>query len=437
MGYRDEREAERAHREQLERELGEAKRALEAHEHKDAQDARELARLRAEVEALTRSADAREHAPRRRPRRPVALAAVAALLVPVGLSVFTIVVRRARHTAPMPVAAAPAAVPRAPASRGVARFGAIVIASTGRADVPVGEGCIVDAMLAGRGVVDDVVVRCGDVLVYQRGMDGGVGVTTTSAEAREEQVAPGHFVHRVTWSESGQRSGPRPQIVLDTERGVARLWREGLEAFELQLGIDDRSAERVGDALGPTRVVAESTRLHLAARVTERRGEPPIGADVERCEVIVRPGAGGDLDHRVRVTCGAAVIYGDGTYGFARAILRDGLPVRVDDVNPTGPDGDPMLRFDLDERVMVVADEGWQVRFALEEHPRCDLDGTWSGTVGDAPVEVRFTEPDADCVRGVAAGTTSDGTRLVGRFGPGFATLLGDTRTAFALVRRE
>lgn len=465
----------RAQRDQLMRELSEASRALDEtqrrldrHERKDVEDERELERLRAEVARLQRRVGEAPRGPSRMPW--VALGLVGAVMT-TGLVFFLlsaqpddVVVTDRTALAPKPFeppvdeprTPAPEPTPDAPSTTELdrARFGAVVVRSVDRPDLPVGAGCIVDVpFVPSRGGVGlgGLEVRCSRELLYARSMSGGTEITTSGSGHREQTVGPGEQVYAVQWQDVGQRTGQRPQIAFDSHQHELRIWRDGASPFELRLAVDDRSASRRGVRLGNATPTSALERVHLAARTRARdvQGRPP--APLDDCELVVHP-EGGRFDCRVVLRCGEATIYGARTSGFNRCASSEGRPTTATDPGTSAEDGDPRINLDLPGRTLEVSDEvggaTWSARFRLEPHPRCDFEGHWTGTwrLLGAPEPMQITlvaqgeratlsgafpqdeqaSVALDCERGRATLTLEGGLRVEGRFGAGFATFLGD-----------
>jgi hypothetical protein len=72
------------------------------------------------------------------------------------------------------------------------------------------------------------------------------------------------------------------------------------------------------------------------------------------------------LNCRIRVVCGAEIIYGRDTgrsrYGFAQCQARTGPAgqqvLEAHDANPTGVEGDPRMDIDTGAGQIVVSDDG-------------------------------------------------------------------------------
>ena len=507
MAFRADRDALRARAEalesekgDLEKELAQAQRELARHERKDVRDERELEALKEEVDRL------RARLGMKTPERPgskkakrsrlLAVVAAGALLAGVGAMAFLTHEEKAEGKPAVavaelpaaPAAAAATAPPPAPAAAtttplDAARFGALVLHAEGLEEIEAGAGCFVDAELDPRGEVGRLQVRCGDARVYDSTMDGGAEMTAHESAVEEFALPGGAFAYRVRYGDTGTRTGPRPQIQLDTLRQRARVWRDGLDPFELRLRVDDRSAPRPGSALRSYRELGELGRLHQRAVPTSRRGPAPASID-EGCELIGHSDvAGGDNDCRLMLACGEAVLYGAERNGYVHCLPLEPVPGSppdiADDEGTSDENTDPILHLRTADRTLTLADvrggERWEVVFRLADDEACRLDGAWSGVTrtaeGERPLGLaprtsttsvrtrggRTTqsasqegavvvsalasgeaEVELDCRQGT--GELRVGEHIFeGRFGPGFRTFLGRVRggapATFALQR--
>lgn len=476
MGFRDDREALRARAEALESEasdlreqLERTREALEAQESKDETDEAEIARLRKEVDALRRRAGATKPAAGKQTAlRRILPAAVLLAVAGAGAAVY--LAQAPAVEAPKPAAVAPgqgpaaqAPVPPAPARQGpldVIRFGAVVT-SAQASTLSAGDGCVLEAELAAPDEVGRVRLWC-DGLVYDSRMDGGMEVTMHEAGAAPLEIENGNFVYNLTYRDTGTRTGPRPQILIDSQAQSLRVWREDVaEPFDLRLYIEDRSAPHApgGEIAAPS--AGALAGVHLRAR----------GSSRERADCELRVHAEAQPDCRVLLRCGEQLLYGANRSGYndCRSDEETASLLGADDTNGTAADTDPELHLDVPGRRLALADgEGgarWQEEFRLEEDPRCSLAGSWLGRAhtgagemdgvtlapatttsstvtvngrtvsrsrsesrpvltlpGGASGEARF---ELECRRGAGA-IVVGGARYEGRFGPGFATFIAE-----------
>ncbi|MBK6811182.1 MAG: hypothetical protein IPL19_26035 [Sandaracinaceae bacterium] len=455
MAFRDDREALRAHKEVLERELAATREKLETSERKDERDEAELEQLRREVTRLRRLAGDAEARPQ--PNRVALTAALgAACVIAMGAGMF---VTLSHDTTPSQVAVqaapAPASPPHAlppPIPSLAVRLAATVLSSVGRPDVPAGSGCVVEANVRGT-EVDGLRVRCLEALVYDSRAELGVAATSFSAQASMRSTAVGE-VYLVQYSETGQRTGPRAQITLDARRGHLRVWSEGAAPFDLRMAVDDRGIPNTVDA--SVRTQAPEARWRLAATLASHAGALPFTA--RECELVVLPETLGGAGHscRVQLRCGEVLVYGAETSGYNRCdtvIRGERAFPSVHDSNSSLEDTDPVFELDVaGERLRVADSLGgsvWEATFVIGESPRCTLTGAWVGTLGYAALRLdgqreslqlggaltNAARAELRCMQGEGAITldaaaNEPGTlgTIHGRFGPDFTTFLGVTR---------
>ena len=389
MPFRDDREALRAQRDalqqerdQLERQLEAASSALARHESKDVTDEKELKKLRKDVNRLRGRLEPDLAAGR---RRAVILMGVVGLLVTIG--VVTGLVMMGGSEAPpvyvetQEVPAEPAAPPvpepvpkPVPSPVDVALFGAVVLSAQG-VDLAPGEGCVLAAAIEAGPELGAVHLRCRG-LEYDPSMSGGTEMTAVESAVVERRVEADRHVYRVRHSDVGTRTGPRPQIVVDTARHELRLFRtqEASAPFDVQLYVESESLPRVGPALG-----TRGSALELIP------GEP----DAEREAALARASEGTACD------------LGGGWVGRLRTLDAeyDGLALRPTSTSMT-----------------ITIGNGRTVQ-------RERQDGPQSLTVPGHPADEATVALDCDEHIGVLA--TATGARYVGHLGPGNATFLG------------
>ncbi|MCU0675083.1 MAG: hypothetical protein MUE69_20115 [Myxococcota bacterium] len=448
MAFRDDRDALRARKEQLEKDLTDAQQALERHERKDEHDERELARLRREVDRLRVAAgEASANRPPRVNKTPFLAAGVAGT-VAVTAAIGFFVSMRAAPVAPivappvptvpgMPLTSPPVSPTSPPAvvPRTSVRFGALVTSSDGRPEIPVGAGCVVETELTGERVAS-LRVQCLGVAVYDPTWEVGTSMTMSSSGARARSTAEGE-VFLVEYSEVGQRTGPRPQIAFDSQRSTLRVWAENASPFDLRFVVDERG---LPDVAREPATQAPHARWRVEARRRASRGVVPFTTD--RCELSLFPEAL-DANHtcRAQLRCEDVLVYGGATSGYNRCetVIADAQAYpRANDTGVSSEDSDPRFALDLAEKTLVVADAtptgAWEASFTLRDSTACDFDGAWVGTLDGAPLRLqgergRFVGAvvgeamSERCAHGEAA-IELDGRRFEGRFGPGFASFL-------------
>ncbi|HHH31572.1 MAG TPA: hypothetical protein ENK57_24930, partial [Polyangiaceae bacterium] len=368
MHYRDERDALRHRADNLSEELRTAEQRLQQteqrlaeHEQKDVQDEEELARLRAEVERLRRKTGEVPPSPQQRPK--VALI-VAGLLVAVTMA--GVIAGFLLHAVPPPpdavvVAPKPAEPPPTiPAQR--AFWGGEVIASEG-GKANVGDGCLVEAALAPGGDVSDVVVRCGQATLYRASEPTRSGMVQLDGGHAELANGDQHL-HILRYRNTGDWSGPRAKLDLDSAKHRARVFKSGAEAWSVTIHLADLSFPRKGPALAPdAATLSDVAWTRRAARRTAITGPAPpsVAGSPESCELTVHPTPpqpyeGQTLTCRVTLRCGGSIVYGAGTTGYV-ACPRPGDPLTtIRDEGNTEQNDDPKLTVDLAGNLATVED---------------------------------------------------------------------------------
>jgi hypothetical protein len=440
MAFRDDRDALRARKEQLEQDLASAKQELDRHERKDANDERELARLRGEVDRLRRAVG--ELPPPVPTNRAPMIAALAVGMVMLGgVAAFFLATQTSPSTSVAAVAPPeplPNLTPPPPPPATPVRFAAVITSSDGRPELPVGAGCVIETELTTSDVAS-LRVRCLGVIVYDPSWEVGMAVTMTSSSALARSTAAGD-VYVVEYSDTGTRSGPRPQIAFVSQRSALRIWAEGASPFELRFAVDERGLPDV-----PREVATQAphARWRLAADLQSSEGDLPFSE--RACELALLPESlESPLTCRALLRCGETIVYGAGTAGYNRCeTVVEGAQAhpRANDTGVTSEDTDPRALLELAQRSLRVADAtttgAWEATFALRDSPTCNFEGTWTGTLDDASLRVATAEgatrvvgalvgdatTELRCANGEAA-LVVDGRRFEGRFGPDFASFL-------------
>ena len=261
-----------------------------------------------------------------------------------------------------PVPAAPAVPPRHVELTWAAR----VLRAEGK-PLRRGTRCTVQAQLDSDGAADlhaQVDVVCGDETLYRWSAPLGSGMQMRDCSVGETPAAGGAFLHRLTCSDLGARTG-RPQLSLDTDGHSAAVWSEAAPSFRVELAVTGD-----GRAPGPPLVAAHDgppagfAPVDRTARVTAVTGEAPVARGAA-CRVRVEP-TPGNQNCRVEVRCGATVLYGSrASNGFNQCEHAAGQFVRVRDDRTTAQGGDPRMELDLAARRLVVGDEGPEYEVTL------------------------------------------------------------------------
>lgn len=267
MDYRDERDALRGRVENLEQELGDAKREL-AEQRGDDRKARiarveqQMAEAQRLLEGLGTELAALKGAPAKRPSPATPIVVALALVVTgAGMAGFLL----ARAPAPAAVAveapvkhveqdkpASPAPEKPAGAGRRVhAVWTGEVTKATGSAP-PQGAACTVEATLrSANGSISavDLTVSCGGSTLY-RSTDKLEGMSMNGSQGEERAGAEaGSVVYALAYDDKGTRSGARNEVSLDTNAGVGSVWRTSVPAFHVDFSVAKQSAPVKGEAL--------------------------------------------------------------------------------------------------------------------------------------------------------------------------------------------
>jgi hypothetical protein len=100
----------------------------------------------------------------------------------------------------------------------------------------------------------------------------------------------------------------------------------------------------------------------LAGKVTAISGSAPKVSAGDPCTVAVTPSEESSrargYNCRVKVTCGATILYGTEGGGTTRCQLRKGVLAAARDTQGSEEHDDPMLELDLERRLVVVSDNG-------------------------------------------------------------------------------
>lgn len=248
-----------------------------------------------------------------------------------------------------------------------------------------GDECQVESAVSPRGGglgVDRLAVRCGETTLYDSAARASGFVMSSLSAGALERRAPEAFdeerlVYLLQYQDQGMRALPMAQIVLDTQRHQARLFRSPESEGAVVLDVDSWSESVAGAPL----VAATHAQRYPFSAVVSRgltlrslEGAAPIRrADSPACSLEIRPEPeGSNFSCRVLVRCGPAILYGTGTTGYNRCEVEEGAPVRAHD--PVAyTDGDPELRFDLADGTLLVRDDppegAWSATFAIEPAP--------------------------------------------------------------------
>lgn len=248
-----------------------------------------------------------------------------------------------------------------------------------------GDECRVESVISPRGEglrVDRLAVRCGESTLYDSTAPPTGFVMSSRSSGALERPSPREsdeerFVYLLQYHDQGMRALPMAQIVLDTQRYQARVFRSPESEGEVVLDVDSWSAPVAGPPL-----LAATRELRYPFRTVVSRGlrlrSVQGAAPIERssslsCSLEIRPEPeGANFSCRILVRCGTRILYGANISGYNHCEIEGGAPVRAHD--PVAyVDGDPELHLDLAEGTLFVRDdppEGeWRATFSVEAPP--------------------------------------------------------------------
>lgn len=398
MAFRNEHGALRERVEALERDLAETRDKLESRSQNASFYEARAKQLERQLEAAQRELASQAPAQRATPQRgadgarrwavlgaAMVVAAGGALVVwsaiepPTPASIVTV-----EETAPAPPTLADVPVPAQAEPRAVVHPARV---REVRAWPPLrpGDECRVESAIAPSGTglgVDRLAVRCGETTLYDSAAPTTSFVVSSQSGGALERRAPEvgdeeRLVYLLQYQDQGMRALPMAQIVLDTQRHQARLFRSPESEGAVVLDVDVWSAP----VAGPPLVAATRAQRYPFPAVVSRgltlrsvEGAAPIQrADAPSCSLEIRPEPeGSSFSCRVLVRCGVAILYGANISGYNRCEVEEGAPVRAHD--PVAySDGDPELRFDLGEGTLFVRDDppegAWRATFGIEGPP--------------------------------------------------------------------
>ncbi len=355
-------------------------------------------------------------------RGAVATGALLLLLLAAGGAIYMLA------RGPAGPAAGPAArplLPEEPAGRALAPtdmavFGAEVVATEGvtaSGGPPIASGCLLRVQLIEGPGVGHLTVKCGDLAIYRSVDPAGADRAAPEREIAE-LPGPGPASHRyaLRYLDVGRRSGPRPQIDVDTRAWRARIFSEGDTPWSISLHVADLSFPRWGGALGrPAETAVAIATLRLRATSKIRRGDPPFAQRDAACELYIRSDPPHQEGCRVLFRCGDELLYGAAREGRAHCVFEEGLAVTAVDAKPSSEDGDPMLRFDRRARTLYLEDDAWTTQWTLDEPPRCGMTGPWHGFGVDSkatPWELSLDATGQQLVFGWKMGSRHESQRV-------------------------
>ncbi|MBX3271755.1 MAG: hypothetical protein KF729_15920 [Sandaracinaceae bacterium] len=222
-------------------------------------------------------------------------------------------------------------------------------------------------------------LACADGRSFEGDADGGelTDVELTAGIASRLVLQP---------LEGRDRAGRPTRLAVDTGRhelslGDVRMFVEELSVPEApeERGTPSAVSEPILRLAVPTEV---SGPIPDAIAIVRGTGRAPRARDPV-CELTAGPAVSSTFSCRVLLRCRGELIYGAGTSGYNRCVVRGGAVVTANDGGSSRVDTDPRLELDLDRNHLVVSDEGdrgeWSVTFQLLADPRVGPDVTYDG----------------------------------------------------------
>lgn len=337
----------------------------EALHHRVAQLEDELAEARREVDAL------RERRPRARPA-PVLVVAACTLSVGLGAGAF-LMLRTSPRRAPSPVVVAVPTLPATPATfepspappptvapappalprETTARWNAKITRAEG---MPLGAGssCTIEATIATadtNATVPALTVQCGTQVLY-RSTDSFSGVSQTSNDARELLgSADDKSTFTLAYSDIGTRSG-RSQVDLDTTKRQGSVFSERIPRFRVDFSIPPTSVP------GPP-LAGTAQRLRRTGKVSHVTGSSPVKEGAS-CALRAMPDGSGE-DCTAEVACGATILWASTSGTPVHCTYEASRPVTVS----TQPQGPNLLS--LDGSMLTVKAKAFDAEISLDE----------------------------------------------------------------------
>lgn len=219
-----------------------------------------------------------------------------------------------------------------------------------------------------------VELHCGQERIYRTKEASTASGTLLGCGLQESEVGTRRYRYRLICTDQSAESGAM-QLSVDTDEGIARVWRDGSNPFELLLSVNANSAIRTGVPLLSTREVSGAHGSSREGRISQLIGTPlELGRPVRGlrvgspCTVHIEP-ASDSVDRRcvVRIECEGALVYGRDNYGAAACLVVEGQPQAAVDVEPdmraagqpadsgSAEAEDPILLLDLAGSRAVIA----------------------------------------------------------------------------------
>lgn len=238
------------------------------------------------------------------------------------------------------------------------QFLARVVSVKGRG-VSKGAKCQVNVHVSGSHI-DDLDVSCGDKVLYdsRTPLNGMASMGHDLFERKKGDA----WVYRVVYLDTGMRSS-RKQIRLDSSARQATVFSESVDAFSVDLRVDEFSLPRKGEPLMGTD--AQVAPLEVALYFAAETGTPPK-APRDKCVLksqFLETSSDG-ARCKTLLSCGPTILYGKGQTGFGPCDILDGRIVSFEDAQETHVDGDPALEFG--SQTVKLSDSPGRVPFGLE-----------------------------------------------------------------------
>jgi serine/threonine protein kinase len=264
--------------------------------------------------------------------------------------------------------ASPEPAPAAPAQAATLVWNGDVASVHGRGP-PRGAACSLRAEVSRRGeqiAVLGVQLTCGTKKLYDSSdeLNGMSSLSYAVAEAPAPR-RPGWLRYTLRYLDQGARTGERAQIALDTRAHEATVVDEAPPASRILVRLEEFSTAREGSRLTPTRGSPFEGAIERSAVVTGIRGPAPVKPG-DACLLRIEPDELGPHNCRARISCGDAVLYGDGEGGYNDCTLRAGKPVGFLDKAVSGVDGDARAGGDLISGHASISDRKPEGRYRVE-----------------------------------------------------------------------
>ena len=200
-----------------------------------------------------------------------------------------------------------------------------------------------------------VVVTCGSASLY----DSNASLNGSSHnEFKLGEWAVGGkvsvFDYDLDASDVGTRTGARNQMTVATSDHELIVFREIAPTFRVTINIPNGEVRREGKPVWESEIPPFRQLVTAKATMDTSSGTLPFTG--KTCDVVFGPGSA-THNCRVQVTCGGKLIFGLRHSGFESCFMRDDLPFRVIDSEPTPTDHDPILSVDTSDKTMSMSDK--------------------------------------------------------------------------------